>query len=916
MIVNGAGGYRPSNYEALLADYQKSSEQSLFDYAAMNNARAQAAQRAAARALLSGTEEQRQRQLYSTRQGAMIRYGSQFAEGMYGSGSYVDMMAGALNIAQNAGIAGSAFGRNAASVYGPGPVTDILAKRMFSASNRYFSEESGRDNLMHTQGLSLTDISVLQQTMAQKGGVYGRDMVSVREANLSERALSAADDLADTGNKSAAAAIQKLVDAARGNDAELEKQLNAYRETAGSGDVKGAIDAAIKSRSITTVNDSQLEKFNRETTEMAKVLNKFRNIYGEVAASDVFNVASAFSASTDPFRLSADIDRFQTMAIAQGYGQNLTGLGMQQRAVAQALTSVLGSERAGGSMATDVNRDILSRQRVSMGLQRNLTQEQIANSVIADVGTTANEANFVEAQRLIFEANNSQDPAQKAAAAELARKLNGNLSLADQAKAIREARNSITATAPTSATKEDIRTAIAGTDAGDELFAAIQNTARRSVLRTYQGSAISRGLDSADTGTYVGMLEALGSERFSQLVDASRTENNTLTADDLANLGKLGITGDQVNALLGDQTKLIKLRQGFSDVNARGESQLILGIGEIAEQRRKENETAVKQSLFGRETNLSQDKSIFQLGLSLMADPNKNISQKDVTDYIFATNQGPMEFSVDQQTGNLQMTSDQIKALAARTGLDVAEVEKLTQTEGGFLDLTKKLKNRGMEVVTNAEGQGITINQEQIDIGKKNITEAAQKVALERLGLGEFNTGNDESNKERANEILESWVGPDRWFVSASEKAAEATQDILMSKGFDQSPEGREKLRQSAIQLKELIRVSGADEELSSVGEEILTGDDYEKWRGDLGIGELSEETRKNLSKDTELTKKIAKIALTAQTGGVLSKDEQDTLEQLQRRGSGGGGMNSVNVMRVENVHFVGTINGLENLKK
>lgn len=920
MIINGAGSYRPSNYEALLADWQKSREQSLFDYAAMNNARARAAQRAAAGVIFGGSAEEQQRALFSTRTGAMIRYGSQFTENLLGSGSYVDMMGAVMNVAQNAGFAGSAFGKTASPIYGPGMVTDILAKKMFQGANNYFSTAAGTDNLLRTQGLSITDLAGIQQAMASKGMFYGRNIVSVEEADLAKRALSAAGGLADTGNNVAADQIRKAVTDAAGNEVTLKQALQKIKESTSSGDLKGALETAFKTTSVTTVNDSEVNQIQRETTQMAKALVKLRNIYGDVAGTDIFNAAGAMSGGgfRDPNQLLADMQRFESMARVYGYGDNLQGVAQQQAGIASALSSVFGSTITGGSMATSTNFNVLARQRLTMGFQKHLTDQQVAENVVADVASTAKENNMVEATRLAFEANNTADPAKIAAASEMLRSLNGELDPGKQLDIIRKARKSIGADVRTRSGQNEQIQALAGTSLGTQLTDVFNTTGKLSVLRMYEDSFTDRGLSSKDRASALAILRGLGSGRFDELIN-----NAPITAEDMSFINKAGGNSTDVIDFLRNENARNIARSGALDIRARNKSALITGTKADEEAMQALSIDAAKVARFGDEqADPLKGENILRIGLRVLADGGKSVSAQDIRDYIFATSKDSPAFSVNYDTGAFSANEAQIEQIAKTLGVDTQTIKNFTTSKSGFSDFSQLATKKGIQIGTNAKGEGRLITNLEFDkIGNELTTTIAPNLALERIGLGAFVDLDPAKRKAEAEKMLKAYIRPDQNIFGIPTKnindvAAEKARDVIESKGFDQSPEQQEKRRMFAEQISKLIEYSGANEEMDELGKDLLTDSEYKGMREQFGLKDLTQETRKALAEDTQTSKKFAEYALNRARGANETDAEKAFIEELRSGNVGGKGSQNVTTMNITNAHFVGNITGFENIIK
>jgi len=886
MIISGAGSYKPSNYEAVTAGWQQSSMQSLLDYAAMNSARAQAAQRTAVNSMFGGSMEQQQRMLYGTRGGAMIRYGSQFMEGMYGSGSYVDMMAGNINMAQNAGFSGSAFGRQATSVYGAGPVTDILARRMFDRQNQYFSNASGSDSLMRTQGLSLTDLSVLQQTMAANGAFAGRNVLSVERAGLADRARSAARDLSANGNVQGSQDILKAINQG-GTEATLKNRLQELAKTTGSGDIKGVIDSAINSTSITKVNDRELDNMNKEVTQMAKVLNKFRNIYGEVASSDIFKVASSVSANKDPNKLLADIESFQRMARTQGMGDNLQGLAQQQAGVVSMLSGVFGSKGA-SAMGTDVMSNIITQQRLALKNQQNLTPEQIQNSVAGDVANTGNEANFQEARRLAYEAKISGDPAKIAAAEKLAQAMTNELDITKQSEAIAAA-TSVIGNQRTLATAQEQETALAGTPLGNSIAKARIETAKRSVIRIYEEAGSAKGV--TDNATYTGALEALGTDRFKTLAEGKEK----LSKEDIAELKGRGVNVTSLQNMLSDPGQRSILLSATSDVLAKDKAAGISGAAADRDLKKRLNQDAIKSAKYGNElADPYSGESVLRLGLKALIDPEKAVTEKDVRDYAFATSKGALDFSTDMATGKLIMTDAQIQEMAKKTGIDPAVLKGFTESETGMADFQSTMTANKFTIGVGPDGRGIALSTDDIESRTEELKKSAKETAMNRLGLAGLTGLNAEDAKEKAGDMLRRDFGEQGLAEqdSEAEAALRGVKNVVHGTAYDNTEEGISRRRQDAIKLKTLIDASGADEELDTLGDSILTDDAYADLRTNFGIGDLTEEMRKNFAKDSTTGRDIAKYALSQAGAYEPSKQEQELMERLRNNGGGGGNQN------------------------
>lgn len=900
MILNGAGTYRPSSYEALQAGWQSSSMQSLMDYAALNSARAQAAQRMAVKTMFGGSVAQQQQMLYGTTGGAMIRYGSQFTEGLFGSGSYVDMMAGLMNISQQGGLAASAFGRNATTMYGAGPVADIAARRMFDHMQNYFSNAgSGTDNLDATQGLSMTQLAALQQTMAAKGRFYGLHMTDTRKAGLVERARVGARDLEAQGNVLGAETIRNAL-AAGGTEEEIAARLRAITTTAGvSGDIKGVIESTLKTSSVTVANQQAMEKMGKDTTEMAKVINKLRNIYGDIAETDVFNAASNISASKDPATMLRDLERFQREARVQGYGDNLTGYGTMQAGVKNALSSVFGSDVTGSGFATDITSRIITQQRLAAGSQANLTPDQIAQSVIEDVGVTSQETNFKELVRLAFEAENSGDPLKKAAAKKLAERMRGNLDIESQYSAIAEAR-AVIGDSPTFAPYADQMQALQDKELGYLVNSAIAGTAGKAKLRTYQQVATQKGmLNTEDATTYTGMVEALGTDRLNVILNGE-----AINDEDVAFLQKVGlsISKDAANQFVGRNRSA--LQSVTKDVLAMSKDNTVLGLPGQQNLDRTRSMDAFRNAQFGSGPNsINQDSSFLRLGLNLLLDGNKAITDKDVIDYTYATDPGAAAFNIDPNSGKVSMTDSQMQTLASKySGLDIEELRKITGKDNGADDLADYLKANGVTMSLNEAGVGITLNQDELVAKKKALRAAASAAAANRLGIGELAGLSDEAKRKKAGEILSRDFAGGWSDLDPGEAALQGITDVINNKGYDYTPEGIAKRQQVAAKLKNLVYESGATPDMDSLGDKILTDEAYSGLRESFGIAGLSKTMREQLAKgDSKMGAELAGFALSQAGGFEPSKEQLAAIEQLR---ASAGQTQRVGLMIVEKMEY------------
>lgn len=890
MLLSGSGSYRPSSYESVVGGWQQSSMQSLLDYAAMNNARAQAAARQAMAYSMGGTPDEQNRALFNSRQGAAYRYASQFTEGLYGRGSYVDMMAGYMNITQNAGMYGSSFGRQSTMMYGQGPVTDVLAKRMFDQANKYFTDPvTGRNNLSNTQGLSITELSNIQQVMAGEGLFAGKDMVSVNRADLRTRITRGAKDLLAAGNTSGYNDLRSvLTNTSITNDSQLTSALNDLKgKGSTSGMTKGVIDSALKTDFVQDINETAMDAQLKDTTKMAKVLNKLRNVYGDVAETDLFKASQIFSGSKDPNKLLADMQAFERMARVNGLGNNLEGAARQQAGVASAMSAIFGSTQAGGLMATDVHNNILVQQRLKLTGQTHLTNEQVKSSVEEDIAGTAAEANMQDAVRLAVIAEQSGDPEKIRAAREGLAKMKGNLDPGAQSEILAGMRGTVGDRVVNLSYQEQMAY-LADKGLGQSIKNVLVDTADRSKLRIYEENAASQGLEGENRATYLGMVEGLGTKRLSDVL-----KSGALSEEDIKVLKARGIDTDAAGRMLKDKTVRENMTVATEQTKAKGEATMMQGDVAKQEARVLASKEAYKSMLFGDEYgDPLKGSSIIELGLGLLADPNKQITDKDVRDYQLArtrTEGGMFSASAD---GKLQMTEEQIaKMVSMNPDIKAEDLRKFIGSDTGLADFQTYMTERGYELAVD-KNKGLALTKEEMDQTREGIIHEGKKQALKNLGLEDVsNASSPEEQKKKAQEMLKKFGG------------TEGFADYLMfAAAKDDSPEGVEKRKAGAAQLRELLKFSGDDKGLEELGDKILTSDDdkYKNLRESLGFGGMSEAVRKEMAKDDKKGRQLAGFAL-AQAGQYAATPEQEALVEHLR--AGGGGNQRVAYMHVEHMH-------------
>lgn len=910
-----SGSYAPSAYEKVMADIRTGQTQSLMDYAAQNNARAQAASRISAGALLSGDRSTYNEQLFNSKRGAGIRLGSQYFENVYGSGSYVDLMAGSINSAQFGGLRVGSFGRASAATYGSGPAADFLAKSMFDRSNKFFSNANGTDNLARTQGLGMTEISKIQQTLISSGRYANDTFGEFRSTSLGERIRFSANDLEKTGNTSGASRLRSTLANYGGNESMLQQTLKSMlSDSTLGGDLKGSIKTALDSTSSFIENPQALDKLNEDAVKMAKVITKLKNVYGNVAKTDIFKISGASIQDVDGLaRQSRDADKFITSARVAGYGENVGQFALLNDQTHQALSQIYGSSTAAGSQSRDVTSNIVLQARLNKASGGNLTESQVANSVLSDIAGTQDEGNIKELIRLAAAAELSKDPAQIAKVASASKLITSSLDPTAQAAALSNLRGELGN--PTVLLSEaEQRTLLQETKSGERVFSDTTSYAGSTVMRTYKNNALALGVDSNTYSEYEKILKTIGSANMANFLNGDEALINDTNA--ISALKESGVdTGNIKDFIKNNKKSLLNL----TDQTVKDTTHDNTVKGSMREQIEKDKARMedIKQATIGSEAaDPTANQTMIRVGIDMLLNGSQGVRSNDVTEYELLTkgigNGGVSDFMLDNEKKNFKFKDSAARAafVAKNGGADKTALEQALNQEDNFSAVFDIVKNNGGTFGIKGN-DGIVLSEKEMEQKSKELQDRSRDSALKGLGLNINSVMLDSKDNKYGEQTALAAKAKLAQFGStwATLKGSVSnfgmiTEDGIVEAGAERGLRGlaggdgytgtdADKLRKrnDAAGILLSLKNGGLDaaakaDIFSEIGADIMTDDAYRSTRDLLGLDGISEKTRKKLSEDGGIGQ-LVDIMLNKQAGGVATPEQQAYIDQLK---AGGGG--------------------------
>ncbi len=918
------GGYMPSAYDRMTGEVRKYPTQDLMEIAAMHNARAHAAQRQFLASAIGGSLEHQQRMLHNSKMGAVIKLGSQYLENLYGAGSSVDLMAGYMNVAASAGYAMNSFNRGPINSYGSGIASDYLAKSMFHKADAYFSNANGTDNRINTQGFDRTSLGRLAQIDAATGRYKGVEVIQLKEMKLSERLFRAQNDLYNSGNLTGSAVIGKLLNENKGNESLISAGANRIlNDTTANGELKGVIETALKTKSGFVTNESALTDSLKNVTKMAKALVALRNVYGEVADTDIFKVGAQVTGATENqsniySEIRSGLQRMNVKANSLGV---TTGAFAQMNSQTHSVMSqILGSASAAGAVSVDMTSSIIRQQRLNQGTSV-LSPEQVAQSTFEDVNGTKMEGNMTEMMHVLHAAHVGNTPEANAVADKLTKAMMGNLDPVSQRAAIRDAKNSLTSLG-VNLTK-NISDADLWANAGKNAttaggLAVMMKSAEASKLRLYAGKLGSAR--SEDTATKI--MQALGSDGLDKLLSAEGVSGDLgklIGAAGMDELSNFGVTYSDIRDMQRTDGNLI--RKFRADAKANTKQNYEIG-GSLSDKELKAKEIAesVKESRAGTNVDVTKQLNMARIGLDLLINGGKLPNENDIESYI-AMEKG-VEFSLN----------------AEGTGMSIADPEKRSKFLGRYekyfapgqlntmldeKDNFKTIKDQltragaSVKIVGN---EGVVISDEEKKVAAQKFIidtqDAARKEAGFNISKEDYEAANDPTNtnheeaKKRLKAAGEATLGSFGFYTPMGKANSEESTRFAL----DNLLEGKTK-RNSSHRTEETVAMDSAalamaiksgaidPKDMESVraefAENLLTEDKYADWRSTLGLDSLSKKQREKLVEDGSANQ-LMDVFLNRNQSGNLSEADQAILDQI--KSGAGAGKNSVNTMIVTNL--------------
>jgi hypothetical protein len=908
-MIDGSGTYFPSDYERMMANAQKANFNQLMEFAALNNRRTIALARVAARAAHGGTPLEVAERLFNTKEGMVYRHGASMMNNLLGNGSHVDLMAGQLNIAQFGGLGVQSFGRSSESLYGSGMVANVIAEKMFREMDKRLINPNGTDNLAATQGLDISTVGKLQQELASTGRYANTKMAEIKETTLLQRTNQIIKDLESDGNTAGVKRVRDAAITAGGDEVKLKELLTALsKDETVSGDVKGMLDTALKTKSSVILNEQGMNKIAEDTEKNAKLLVKLQNIFGDVDSvlQNIKGISGAdmrVEGALD--RVSADIDRFNRNARAAGFGDDLGGFAARNQQTFAALSQVYGSASAASAVSSDVTAQIIYQQRLNKASGGTQSDSEVAQTVINDIAGASTEQNLVEQRRLAYEAS-LKGPEARAAAVKLADDMSRELDPVQQQRLLSEFKSKFNISDTTNLSDIDITKAL-GEDVTGVGTATLRNQteyAADTVFRSWESHTMRReGIDSSTKDEYLKLAKVLGSQDMAKLFGEDPELRNEILKDKdkMQALADAGVDTSKIQEFvatnkdsLGALTKVI---MDDSTGNAYG--------GTYAQKQRdiETSKAAIKEAEYGSgRSDMTQHKSLLQLGTNMLLNNKKAATEKDVMEYKLLSEIEDPLFTVNKKTGSVEMSDSQREELIAKYGGENPQILKdILSKPGNFAEFQDYMRTQGGSVGVKGD-KGTIVSAEEMRKGLDFLNQESKKSVIKNMGIKESDLKDGELTMEGARRILEDDYDLDD-YDDVEDEAIDTAENIVTGSGYS-GEDGAERRKKDAYKFKIALDKSGYDPAAvyKELGKNILEDDEYEEIRKTLGINNLSEDTREELAETTDLNA-LASYTLnkTADPSYQGTEEEKRAVAGLRAAASSEGGSNSnIGYMRVE----------------
>jgi hypothetical protein len=915
------GPYYPSATEEFYADQRKYSTGGLMNYASMNNARVQAAAEAASRRMFGGSSELQNERLFNSKAGATVRLGAQAFEGMYGQGSYVDMMAGMMSISSSGGLGIGSFGKTPSRMFAAGPVSDTVSQRLFDSANRYFSNKDGTDNVMRTQGADMSSVSRTMQILSNSGRYAGMHTANIETADLKTRLASAARNLAATGDTTSQKRIDQIINNSGGDEAKLTEAANQLSQSSSSnGQLRSELQTAMKSNSVINMNERAVEKIFTDTTDMLKVINKIKSAFGDMSESEAFRTAGLFSSGR--VRSEQSINQMNASynnmsATAASHGMTTGQFGQRAMANHAVLTQIFGSAEAAGVANVDFTNRLITNQRLNKGGVR--TDQEVAESLAEDTAGVNQEANMTELQRLTYAASrNPKDTKAQAAATAAIEAVTGTLDPEKQAAALAKLRTEL-GDPVVNLSKEDQLAALSETDLGRTLAEATGQYVDRTKARSYDKPIMNQGLSKPQADQFRTLLfgeegsdgGALGSPGMELLGQGKIDEVKKLITE-------AGLDPADFSDILSEDGQT-RTRNIMSDAgNIKGVDMNVASKKAIAEQAEAKRIAVKDQYKYGSDpANPNAGKGLLRLGLdAILGDGKGTPSERDVMQYALTETDGNrgLKFTVDEKQDKIVFGEGEREAFLERASQGNPQIRKELEEaldkdpEKNLVAVGQALERYGNTIGMDGT-KGLVLGKDAKEDLAKELQGNAIKEVYNKYGI-ETSLGTEGLSKEAIaaekkrvfTEVAEKnsrmmQYGDSDLFSKADRGVANMVYNSLQEKGVDgKDPEA---IRAQAVMATEALNSGAADKGkvLKAIGYNVATQDEFKGWREDLGI-EFSEEKRKKWTEDGTAST-LAEIMLASKTGKALSQEQQDFIKNLQTGGAGvgaGGGQTIANM--------------------
>jgi len=902
------GPYFPSAAEQFYGTTRKAAMDSFMNYAFMNNARAQAARDMTARAAFGGSRDLQNERLFNSKAGAGIRQAAGFAEPLYGSGSYVDMAAGLSNMSSTAGFGVGSFGRGPINMYGAGPVSDVVAQRLFTSANRYFSNANGMDNVINTQGADMSSVSRTMQILSNSGRYAGMHLANVAGANLQTRLGAAAENLSAVGDTTAAGKINTIISQSGGSEARLMEAVKTLSSADGtSGQLKRELDVAMKSKSVVKMNEPAVNKMLTDTTEMLKVIGKVRSAFGNMSEMEAFRTAGIFTSGRltgekDISGMNAAMNRMSALAEANGMTTGEFG----QRAMANnaILSQVYGSAAAAGVSTIDYTNRLITNQRLNNGGVR--TSSQVEQSLAQDIAGVNEEANIIELKRLAYAAQRSGDPEAIAKASAAVEAVTGTLDPSAQAEILSNLRTDLGDPA-VALTTQEINNALPDSALGKKTLNSLTDYADLTKNRSYDTLMMKHGFTGTEAEQFRKLSRVLGSSGMTKIGEGNNADITKMITD-------AGLNPEDFKDLISEEG-IAKTKGLMTDAKYKGQDMVIESAAERQSRLDQERIAKKNQYTYGSDrADIQSGKSLMRLGLDAILGGGKSApSSRDIMDYSLTTKKYGVDFKIDDND-NLEFRNkgEENNFLDKASNGDPAvrnRLEEALKKDKNLTEVGAILEEQGGTIGISGKA-GKVLNKEEMAAAAKDLRGEALNKAYSYYGvetdLGKRDMSPEEESREKAR-VFESIAikatgGFGRGaglnnYDRATMGAGFMVYNSLMEKGVDR--QDSEAVKTQAVLAMEALNSGAVDKQkaLKDVGYNVATSDEFEGWRKSMGIN-FSEKQREKWTEDGTAGQ-LAEIMLSSKAGKELTADQNKLLENLRTGGTGGG--QSVQNMTVTN---------------